>query len=289
MQIKCEYCDQYYDAALPKCPNCGSPNDNLRRNADEVPKTVGDLKAWFAARGLTAEKTRFFIGENYKGPKAFGIYKEADGRCVVYKNKADGKRAVRYEGYDEAYAVNEIYQRLQSEILNQKSHYVDKKKAQAVRTVKTVEKKQSALSGLKRFFVTALIIVGIGTVVFQVGKKLGFYVGNKYDNGYYSYGNETYYSLDDDWYYYDYSGSEWWPVDSIPDGLSQNAPDYYESSYYTPELGTLDFTDTDYYSNWEYEQSQSYDDDDDYDYDDYDDDWDYDDWDYDDTDWDSDW
>ena len=41
---------------------------------------------------------------------------------IVYKNKADGTRAVRYKGTDEAYAVNELYLKLKDEILNQKAH-----------------------------------------------------------------------------------------------------------------------------------------------------------------------
>lgn len=31
------------------------------------------------------------------------------GEVTVYKNKSDGTRAVRYQGTDEAYAVNEVY------------------------------------------------------------------------------------------------------------------------------------------------------------------------------------
>jgi len=293
MQVKCEYCDQYYDSALPKCPNCGSPNDNLRRTADEVPQTIGELKAWFDSRGFTAEKTRFFIGEDYRKPKAFGIYKDAGGKCVVYKNKANGERAVRYEGYDEKYAVNELYERMQSEIVNQKSHYVEKKKALAIdevrRTNEEVTRKRRG-SGVRRFFVTIFVILGISSVIYQVGKRLGFYVGNRYDNGYYTYEDETYYSLDDHWYYYDPLEEYWWPAETIPEDLGNGAADYYQSSYYTPDIGAMDFTETDYYSNWEYDQTHSSSYDDDYDdYDDWDSDWGSDDWDSGDTDWDSDW
>lgn len=64
--------------------------------------------------------TRFFIGEDYKEPKAFGIYQDGN-RFIVYKNKADGSRAIRYDGLDEAYAVNEIYLKLKEEIANQKA------------------------------------------------------------------------------------------------------------------------------------------------------------------------
>ena len=75
----------------------------------------------FVSNGKIAE-----IGKNIKEPKAFGIYK--DGRnFIVYKNKANGQRAVRYKGTDEAYAVNELYMRLKEEILNQKSNNLTKR------------------------------------------------------------------------------------------------------------------------------------------------------------------
>ena len=64
--------------------------------------------------------TRFFIGKDTRAPRAFGIY-EANGEFIVYKNKSDGSRAIRYKGTDEAYAVNELYMRLKEEILNQKN------------------------------------------------------------------------------------------------------------------------------------------------------------------------
>ena len=88
------------------------------------PKTIDSLKEYCELNGYTSEKTRFFIGEDYKEPRAFGIYKdEVSGDFVVYKNKDDGSRAVRYRGTDEAFAVGELYDRLQKEIINQKQHY----------------------------------------------------------------------------------------------------------------------------------------------------------------------
>ncbi|MBP3277449.1 MAG: hypothetical protein J6M44_00690 [Butyrivibrio sp.] len=89
-----------------------------------IPKTIEELKDYCDRNGFTSSKTRFFVGFNYQGPKAFGIYKdEATGEFVVYKNKADGTRAVRYRGNDEEFAVVELYDRLQSEIANQKLNY----------------------------------------------------------------------------------------------------------------------------------------------------------------------
>ena len=122
MKVKCEYCGNLIDDTLANCPQCGAPNAAMSRAASPTPKTIEELKAWYAARKLPPyETTRFFIGTDYPGPKAFGIF-EKDGIYTVYKNKADGSRAVRYRGSDEAYAVNEIYLKLKSEILNQKAH-----------------------------------------------------------------------------------------------------------------------------------------------------------------------
>jgi hypothetical protein len=89
-----------------------------------IPKTIEELKDYCERNGFTASKTRFFIGFNYQGPRAFGIYKDEEtGEYVVYKNKDDGTRNVRYRGTDEEFAVVELYDRLQKEIDNQKLHY----------------------------------------------------------------------------------------------------------------------------------------------------------------------
>ena len=41
---------------------------------EQGPKTIEELKQWYIDRNLPAERvTRFFIGKDYKGSKAFGI------------------------------------------------------------------------------------------------------------------------------------------------------------------------------------------------------------------------
>ena len=126
MQIKCEYCGSLIDDSLEKCPCCGATNNNMHRATDGTPKTIEELKQWYEARHLPPyETTRFFIGIDYKEPKAFGIYEE-NGEYIVYKNKADGTRAIRYRGTDEDYAVNELFLKLKSEILKQKENNVGK-------------------------------------------------------------------------------------------------------------------------------------------------------------------
>ena len=74
-------------------------------SASNRPKTISELQDWFKANGFDYNKTRCFIGIDFKDPKAFGIYKDDSGEFVVYKNKANGERAIRYQGPDEEYAV----------------------------------------------------------------------------------------------------------------------------------------------------------------------------------------
>ncbi len=57
---------------------------------------------------------RFFIGENYREPRAFGICRD-NGEWIVYKNKDDGNRFIRYRGLDEEVAVEEIFGKLLDE------------------------------------------------------------------------------------------------------------------------------------------------------------------------------
>lgn len=75
-------------------------------------QTIQELKKYCSLRRIPLMKLRFFIGKDVPDKKAFGIYKEDDGTCVVYKNMSDGERAVRYQGPDEAFAVNQIYMKL---------------------------------------------------------------------------------------------------------------------------------------------------------------------------------
>ena len=119
----CDYCKCQFDDSLDKCPHCGAPNSYVRRG-EGVPRTSEELRQWYIKMGLPSEDvTRFFIGKNVEEPKNFGIYQDPlTDDFVVYKNKANGERAIRYQGADESYAVNEFYLRLKEEMLNQKFH-----------------------------------------------------------------------------------------------------------------------------------------------------------------------
>ena len=126
-KVKCEYCGSFIEDTEETCSVCGAVNDLHHRVARDTPQTIEELQSWYKARKLPPEETtRFFIGRNILEPRAFGIY-EDNGTFIVYKNKADGSRAVRYQGTDEAYAVNEIYLKLKEEILRQKNINLNKK------------------------------------------------------------------------------------------------------------------------------------------------------------------
>lgn len=124
MKVTCEFCNGYYDETQETCPSCGAPNPHLKRVSSDTPTTIEELKEWYANSNLPPEDvTRFFIGRNFTGAKAYGIYKnETSGKFIVYKNKSDGSRVIHYEGYDELYAVNEIYMKIKETMLSQKEH-----------------------------------------------------------------------------------------------------------------------------------------------------------------------
>ena len=185
MKVKCSYCGQYFDDSVEKCPNCGAPNDYIHRTSDAVPKTIEELKAYCEQNGLTPERTRFFVGVDYKQPRAFGIYKDDTGEFVVYKNKANGERAVRYRGVDEAYAVNELYERLQDEIHNQKAHYLERQsKISSGSLTKSPERKltKGIIIALALFFLigvffpstnTAMVIIFTSMIITTIPMTIG--------------------------------------------------------------------------------------------------------------------
>ena len=195
MKIKCDYCGSMVDDSARVCPNCGAPFEGSHRVAGGAPKTIEELKAWYAHANLPPEEiTRFFIGKDIKDPKAFGIYRDNAGDYVVYKNKSDGSRAVRYQGSDEAYAVNELYQRLKAEIVDQKSRQAPK----------------ASPGRRKKSGTDASTIIGIAIFLFVFGGYIFANISDKSpSNGYYRYKGNDYYYQDSSWYMYDPDYGEW--------------------------------------------------------------------------------
>lgn len=263
MKITCDYCGNTFDDTNAQCPHCSAPNAGVVRTAKDQPITIEQLKQWYSARGLPAyEVTRFFIGIDYKQPKAFGIYKdEKTGKFIVYKNKADGARAVRYEGTDEAYAVNEIYMRLKQEILQQKQH-----QGSASTSSGSSSSSSSSYSGYtlsNKIWLIVLMIALIYIVVPCFLRIVRFITSSGFESSYSDYADQGYYQKDgrdyyhlsygDDWYYYDDDTSSWsyCDDDSVPYEFKDKntAQDFYYTPTWDSSTQMTDFTTTDFFES----------------------------------------
>ncbi|MBR2784109.1 MAG: hypothetical protein IKD93_07965 [Firmicutes bacterium] len=212
MRIKCEYCDHYLDDTDAFCGNCGAPNANMMRSANGIPKTIPELQEFCRLHNLPLAQMRFFIGENYQGARAYGIYQDDEGDFVVYKNKSDGSRAIRYEGKDEAYAVNEIYQKLKTEMTAER---MNRRQAQGTpppsKQPPDKKKKRGCLKGclIAAAILAALLIIGaVATAL--APDRYGPSSSSSYGSGWNfdDYGSDYDYDDDDDDGYHD-SGSDW--------------------------------------------------------------------------------
>ncbi len=313
MKVRCSYCDSWINDTDEKCPHCGGTNKEYKRTTDKTPKTIAELQKWYEDHHLPPqETTRFFIGVNYKKPRAFGIYRNGKGEFVVYKNKDNGQRAIRYQGTDEAYAVNELYQKLKEEILNQKRHNQlrsskkgSSSKSKGSHTLGTILR--ALFFGITAVLPALIVILCIGVSVssctLNSNRHEGYYrVDDKILYHYYN----TWYEYDD-WTYrddHDAAGADtsddrngkWVEAqedyDKYTDIWDYNLGKNYDSSAEW-DSGIQSFTDSYAYEQAYEENEASHSSDSSYDYDDdydYDYDWDSgDSWDSDYSDWGSDW
>ena len=265
--IRCEYCGSSMSSDEQNCPQCGAPNPYYLPGASAGtggrPRTIAELQAYCASKGMPLEKMRFFIGEDYREPRAFGIYREGSD-FVVYKNKADGSRAIRYRGPDEAHAVGELYDKLMAE-----------------HELRSNLRRPSASSGTTRgggrrrgsFLRNIILPLAILFVLSSVFTAISNRISHRND-GYYRVGEDLFYHYGAAWFADSY-GDDWYEVDSFP---YEDYQEYYQGNQYDDSWGGSSFTDSDV---WEEIQSSSSDSGSD--------DYDYGGWDAGDTDWDSDW
>ena len=280
---KCPYCGGTIRSDEANCPHCGAGNDFYLSEPETAsfsrPQSIEELQEYCDQRGMPLERMRFFIGEDYRQPKAFGIYRDG-ADFVVYKNKSDGSRAVRYRGPDEARAVGELYEKLLRECQSrgidtdnpppgtssQQTASVDHRYFSSEEGGKQRGRKISGGGWIKLVgIVLALLVLsglfrGCGSFSFFGGSP--FSVGSSSDSGYYS---ESGWELsdDDDWI---------WDIDNVDSGWDweNNVDSGWELDSSESGWGESD-------SDWGENDS---------DWDDSDSDWD---WDDSDSDWDSDW
>ncbi len=201
------------------------------------PTTVAELRQYCAERSMPLEKMRFFIDEDYRQPKAFGIYRDGD-RFVVYKNKADGSRAVRYQGPDEAYAVNELYQKLLSECHNRGIYPENFGQPGGMRNRGASDAgtngsgtrfggsgRGTMSAKTKAILIAVVAVIAVATLVFS----------------FFSHRNDGYYRRNGGYYYR--SGWTWYTVSDMSDG-------WYHTSVADDFADTADFLGDRYSGDW---------------------------------------
>ena len=265
---QCKYCGSAVSSSNEHCPNCGAPNEGYVPDTERqifLPRTIDELKEYCAERGMPLLKMRFFIGEDYRQPKAFGIYRDGSD-FVVYKNKANGQRAIRYQGPNEAFAVSELFAKLLEECHNRGIYPDGKLPENSSRSTKRRSRSRTS-------FIASVIVFAAMIVLTVI---LALYSTHQHRNdGYYGTGDGTvYYHYGTSWYYtYDINDAGYWyEADDFP---ADNYEEYSLGQDWTSDWGVSDFKNS---STWEkisesHSSSSS----------------DYDSWDSGDTDWDSDW
>ena len=263
MKKKCEYCNSEMDRQEKKCPTCGAiqtkteeenPKQDEKTKQEEkqnqeenkpkqegvkTPKTIEELKKYYEDCNLPpAEITRFFIGIDYKEPRAFGIYKDEKDNFIVYKNKDTGERKIRYEGKDEAHAVNELYLKLKEEIRNQKGRNLSEKEKKKLKKVK-------------------IIFTSVFVSLFAFFLVLGWLTPQR---GYYNINDNEYYYVNGSWYIYD---NYEWQKTTKPNtrGRVQNyyeGIDYDDTSIY-PDITTSSVYDESWDTSDSWDDSDSWD------------------------------
>lgn len=322
MNNKCPFCGSPVNEKDRYCTSCGEPNAHYKKPEDDPaatsnseqgssvypysentntsdsfsfdpnqpPKTIEELRAYAYGHNLPLDQMRFFIGENYTGARAFGIYEE-NGEYIVYKNKSDGSRAVRYKGPDQEYAVNELYQKMRSEVLQRKKGKTSSNNAYHTSSGPTSGSKKRRSSKLTVSEILSAVVFCLilgGVILFAFFDDSD----SSSSDGYYYYNDDYYYRQGSYWFEYDEDSKNW--NTTTPDSsFLDNYSDYYYGYNYSDSYGASDFGGTDYYHNsdYGYYEYQGGNDDDDDDYNDWGNDtWDDNDtWDAGGTDWDSDW
>ncbi len=271
---KCPYCGSTVRSDEQNCPGCGAPNELYVADSPKRithPTTIAELQEYCAERGMPLLRMRFFIGEDFKEPRAFGIYRDGED-VIVYKNKADGSRAVRYQGPDEEFAVNEILQKLLQECHN-RGIYPDGRPAQNQTPPPPRPPKRGGPSKRNIILIVAAIVLLSIISNFFTHSNDGYYRFDDTDRTYYNYGGDWYYSYDNDDYNY------WYSTDSAP---VDDYSDYSVGEDWNSDWDVGDFKDS---STWDDINSSDWSSGDS----DYDSGSDWDSWDSGGSDWDSDW
>lgn len=276
-------------------------------------QSIEDINELAARYGMPLERMRFFIGVNNTEPKCFGIYQDDAGYWVVYKNKANGEKAIRYRGRDEAEACQIIWDKIEDEIRQRKKdadwwqhqHDLATDSEYAAEYEREMEKRvlrpNYGTRKKKKKASPMTIAVTTAAIVTLLAGSLGVFSSASHPHtGYYTHNDDLFYYQYPSWYIWDVYSESWdtydydayydnnwhdWNYDGsyyVYDGEGDNYYSFQSSDYYQQSSGSSGSYDSDYDSDWSSDWDSSWDSDSDYDYD-------FSDWDSGSTDWDSDW
>ena len=285
--VKCKQCSDYNSFTgncqilchKPVCDNECNQNGVQKKDKQDIfkrPRTIAELQEYCSKRGMPLEIMRFFIGEDYKEPRAFGIYKDGDN-YVVYKNKDTGERAIRYNGPDEAFAVNEIFQKLILECRKRNifldDNYNNTKKGGVGKSLLVL------FGSITALHVFIFLMIFFSSAPFESCQK-------NVKDGYYEINNEVYYHKGNSWAKYNNSENNW-----VLTAIDIASVAYvFIGKKYSDDVNATDISESEVWETiceknkpvkdtWSWSSSKS---DSDYDFD-------FGSWDSNDTDWGSDW
>ena len=171
------------------------------------------------------------------------------------------EHAIRYQGKDEEYAVNELYQRLKDEIVHQKQLNSNKRKGVfSSASSKGFSNKNSGskLAQLvNKIWIIAVIVILINSFLVTPFK-------NRH-NGYYQYDSNVLYNYQGDWYYWDYT--DWEPLEQLagPDvarevskELESDYDEYYLSEKWNSSYSFDNWDNSSYYEEYHSNDTSDY-------------------------------
>ena len=242
MKITCPYCGNLFESSNAQCPHCLAPNDQSPETTDGSPSTIDELRRWYSNRHPPPyEVTRFYIGENVTEPRAFGICRDGE-RIIVYKNKDNGQRAIRYNGTDEGYAVTEFLNKLKDELLHQKQQSfavkddlptttLPQSQGQTVPLTQPIQPTANRKGCLTKILIVLAILLILSLIFGRSTPEPS--------QGYYNYNGSSYYYTQEDDNWYNYQNGQWSYVPNVPSGLFNNSGSYYSG----PNFNTFYFDD----------------------------------------------
>ena len=261
MAMVCNKCGKLIGDFDLTCPVCGAPVGSSEPPKDNVPKTIDELRKYAEYKHMPLDMLRFYIGMDYRSPRAFGIYKDPEtGVFIVYKNKADGSRSIRYSGTDEAFAVNELYLKL----IEEHAAYIASKIKKNRRPVsdEVIQRKPVDFDHkhlVLSIVITAVIAIVVLIVIFTSGKYT--YSRTTYTEYYYEYDGTRYIfdTQDSRWYYINSSGSRL-KTDPPEELLADRTAYFDHSSSYTVTTAYSNSSGSSYRDNdYSYESDRGYD------------------------------